>query len=209
MSRIHLVGLGAGWSLCPPMKEGREIWGINTILLRRPVSMVFEIHNFHEKLNRLDGHSHQRAIRTAGSDTPYMVREYWDFLPHLHQIVYPWDEVFDEFQTDLVGCTFDAMIALAICCGYDDIQVYGAGANNASHYDYQVPSNNYWVGVCHGRKLNIKFHQIGNVRHTDIMRTHDGLIYGLGKPQGAWPTIDNTLPACTCTQTPNGYCVDY
>ncbi len=209
---IHLCGLGPGWSLCPPMKEGRMIWGINNILNRRKVNYVFEIHDFHDKLNRLrGGHVHQKAIRLASRyKIPYIVRERWSFLPHLTQIVYPWEKIYEEFQTDHIGCSLDAMIALALYCGYTDLQMYGNGANLASIYDYQLPTNNYWVGVCHGRPdVNITFHNIGGLRHTDILRTVDGKVYGLDIPQREWPTIDPTLPECDCTKRHGLACSDF
>jgi hypothetical protein len=102
------------------------------------------------------------------------------------------------------------MIALALFCGYKDLQMYGNGANLASIYDYQLPTNNYWIGVCHGMPdVDITFHNIGGVRHTDLLRTVDGKVYGLGKPQRAWPTIDPTLPECDCTKKHGNACSDY
>lgn len=206
--RIHLCGLGPGWSLCPPKATGRMIWGINNILNRRDVNYVFEIHNFYEKLNRLKGgHVHQQAIRKAAeTKTPYIVRERWDFLPHLKQIVYPWNDIFKRFRSDYIGCTFDAMMALAIYCGYKDIQIYGFGANLASHYDYQVPSNNFWFGVCHGADINYKIHNIGGLRHTDVLRTTTGMIYGLDQPQIAHEAHDPTLPQCDCNKRNEAHC---
>ena len=210
MRSLHICGLGPGWSLCPPMKPGRMIWGINAILLRRDVNYVFEIHDLYEKLSRVDADGHIRAIRRAEyKGIPYIVQREWDFLPGLKQVVYPLEAVCQRFQTDNIGCSLDAAIALGIYCGWKDIQVYGSGANLASLYDYQVPSNNYWVGVCHGANINIHFHSIGGLRHSDVMRTHDGLVYGFNVPQKKWPTIDTTLPACNCTRRNNYGCTDY
>lgn len=201
MATIHLLGLGPNWSLAPQCGPGVKIWGMNNVLNWRPVDYVFEVHNFHNKLHRLrGGEIHQRAVRKAiETGTPYIVREKWD-IPGLKQVVYPWDTLFNHFQTDLLGCTMDCMIALAIYCGYTDIQLYGIGINRASHYDYQIPSMNYWIGVCHGKGINIHVNNFGGYRHTDIMRTHDGLIYGLRTPQKAWPTIDPSLPECDCVK---------
>ena len=208
---LHLCGLGPGWSLCPPVAPGRMIWGINNILCRRPVNYVFEIHDFHEKLHRLrGGHVHQKAIRIASRDKiPYIVREYWDFLPHLKQVIYPREDVFKYFQSDFLGCTLDAMIALGIYTGWKHIEVWGAGANLASLYDYQIPSNNYWIGYCHGSKIKIHFNTIGGLRHTDIMRTVNGMVYGFDIPQRDWGTVDVTLPACDCTKRHEAACTDY
>lgn len=206
--RVHLCGLGPGWTLCPPMKEGRMIWGMNNVALRRDANYIFEIHDLREKFQRFGtGVTHMAAATAAARrGIPYIVREKWDFLPDLEQVVYPWESVFKMVGSDNIGCTLDAMLAMAIYCGYKEIHVYGQGSNRASLYDYQVPSNNYWVGVCHGAKIKIKFHNLAGLRHTDIMRTVNGKVYGLGIPQRPWPTIDVSLPDCNCTKHPDLVC---
>lgn len=208
---LFICGLGPGWSTCPPRGCGVDIWGVNNILNRRPVDVVFEIHDFHEKLNRLRGsYVHRQAIRQAQEwNVPYVVREYWDFLPHLHQIIYPREEVFEELQTDFIGCTLDSMIALAVACGYQKIDVFGSGANFASLYDYQVPSNNFWIGYCLGRGIKIKFHHAGGLRHSDILSTHNGLVYGFNIPQRRWSYFDPTLPRCDCNKRNEAPCTDF
>jgi hypothetical protein len=95
------------------------------------------------------------------------------------------------------------MIAMAVYCGYTDIQLYGIGINAASPYDFQVPSMNYWMGVCHGRKINIQVNNPGAYKHTDILTTRNGEVYGLRKPQRPWPTFDPTKPMCKCMKEPN------
>jgi hypothetical protein len=200
------MGLGPGWSVCPPTGDGVKVWSMNNAMnWRTDIDYIFEVHDFHNKLNRVrGGYQHQTAIREAiAHDVPYVVRERWDFLPGLKQVVYPWEAIFKEFQSDYLGCSMDCMIAMAIYCGYSDIQLYGIGINSASPYDFQVPSMNYWVGVCHGRRINIKVNTVGNYKHTDILTTKNGEVYGLRIPQRKWPTFDPTLPMCDCMKTPN------
>lgn len=208
MRSLCLCGLGPGWSLCPPISDDKMIWGLNNVLLKREVNYVFEIHNFYEKFNRTKGgHIHQVACRKASeTSTPYIVRNYWGFLPHLKQVVYPWKDVFNHFKTDAIGCTFDAMLALAMYCGWRKIDVYGFSSNYASVYDYQIPTNSLWVGIALGAGVDIKFHGIGGVRHTDLLRTADGMVYGLGEPQTMKEIIDVTLPACDCAKRNEAWC---
>jgi hypothetical protein len=199
------MGLGPGWSAAPPCGQGEKIWGINNVCNWRDVDYVFEIHDYNNKLFRLRGGlNHQKAIRKAiRKKIPYIVREHWNFLPGLKQVVYPWEAVFQHFQTDFLGCSMDCMIAMAIYCGYKELQVYGLGINLASHYDYQIPSMNYWLGYCNGAGIKVRINNVDGWRHTDVLRTVDGEVYGLRKPQRAWPTHDPSLKPCDCTKSHN------
>lgn len=203
MRTIHLMGLGPGWSLAPPCGPGVKIWGINNVLNWRPVDYVMEIHNWRLKMTRLKGGGvHQRAMNKAVEmGIPYIVRERWDFAPGLKQVVYPWEAIFDKFGHDFLGCSMDCMMALAIYCGYNDINIYGLGINAASQYDYQLKSQNYWFGYCDGAGIKVTVHNVGGYRHTDIMRNDNGLIYGLNKPQTRVNHgLDPTLPECDCVK---------
>jgi hypothetical protein len=212
MATVHLMGLGPSWSLAPQCGPGVKVWGMNNVLNWRPVDYVFEVHDWYQKMNRVrQGDFHQRAVRTAiRTGTPYIVRERYPFFPGLKQVVYPWEAIFEEFQSDFLGCSMDCMMAMAIYCGYTDIQLYGIGINRASHYDFQIPSMNYWLGVCHGRGINIHLNQHGGFRHTDLLRTVDGKVYGCQKPQRKWPTLDPSLPECACVKRHDAHhCFDF
>ena len=203
MQTLHLMGLGPGWSMAPECGPGVKVWGINNALNFRDVDYVMEIHNWRHKMYRLKGGCvHQRAVnRAIEKGIPYIVRERWDFVPGLKQVVYPWKSVFKMFNTDLLGCSMDCMIALGLYLGYKRLRVYGLGINHASHYDYQIPSMNYWFGVCDGAKVDLQVVNVDGYRHTDVMRTHNGLIYGLGEPQTVVSHgLDPSLPACDCTK---------
>lgn len=202
MATIHLMGLGPGWSLAPQCGPGVKIWGINNVLCWRPVDYVFEVHDWYKKLGRIrGGQVHQMGIRKGvETGTPYIVREHWPFVPNLKQVVYPWEAIFEKFQTDFLGCSMDCMIAFALYCGYTDLQIYGVGINKASRYDYQIPSLNYWLGYCNGAGVNVNIHTYGGYRHTDILRTFDGNVYGSQQPQRPWPTLDVTMKECDCVK---------
>ena len=212
MSTIHLMGLGPGWSLAPQCGPGVKIWGINNVLCWRPVDYVFELHDWYNKLSRIrGGQAHLKGIRKGvAAGIPYIVRERWPFVPSLKQVIYPWEAIFERFQTDFLGCSMDCMLALAIYCGYKTIHMYGIGINKASRYDYQIPSMNYWAGVCTGAEIDLRIHTFGGYRHTDMLRNFDGKVYGLKKPQRKWPTLDVTLPDCDCVRKHEAYhCNDF
>lgn len=200
MKKLIILGKGPGWSECPKPTIDVPVWSMTNILIKRTdVSMVFEIHDLREKLGRVgEGYLHQEAISEAiRLNIPYVVREHWDFLPHLNQVVYPYEEVVNHFGIDLFGCSMDAMLALAIYQGYEEIHLHGTGQHRGSTWDYQIESINFWLGVCFGRGIRLYIHHWGGVRHTDILTTHDGLVYGFGGKQRVFD-YTNTTESCTC-----------
>jgi hypothetical protein len=207
MKKVIILGKGPGWSECPEPTAEVPVWSMTNILVKRTaVTKVFEIHNLRKKFDRPRGEGlmHQEACREAQRlGIPYVVREHWDFLPNLIQHVYPWKDVFAEFNIDFIGCSMDAMIALAIHQGYESIHLHGTGQHRGSVYDYQVESINFWLGVCVGRKLEFYIHHWGGVRHSDILTTRDGLVYGLGGPMKLF-SYTNTVDGCTCNDMPHG-----
>lgn len=202
MRRVYITGKGPGWSECPKASDGNIVWGMTSILARnQDVTKVFEIHDFREKMFRPhEGLKHQECAREAiRLKIPYVVREKWDFFPGLIQEVYPREEVFNFFGTDFIGCSLDAMLALAIYEGFDSIHLYGNGQHRLGQYDYQLDSINFWLGVCVGKGVDFYINHWNDKRHTDILTTIDGMVYGFGIPQRAW-SYTNTVEGCACTR---------
>jgi hypothetical protein len=206
MQRVIITGKGPGWSDCPRPTPETPVWGVTTIMRKNPyVTKVFEIHDLIEKMGRLhEGRGHQESAILAGNaGIPYVVREYWNHLPsNLPQEIYPIEEVIAEFGTDFIGCTMDACIALALYQGYDSIHIYGGGQHRGNEYDYQIDSLNFWLGVCTGRKVEFYLHQWGGVKHTDILTTINGMVYGFDLEQRKFPYFNSITP-CLCTKMPN------
>jgi hypothetical protein len=211
MLQVIITGKGPGWSDCPKPTPETPVWGVTSIMRKNPyVSKVFEIHDLAEKFGRKhEGWTHQEAAIIAGNaGIPYVVREHWDLLPsNLPQEIYPLEEVIAEFGTDFIGCTMDACIALAIYQGYESIHIYGGGQHRDSEYDYQIDSLNFWLGVCTGRKIEFYLHQWGGVKHTDVLTTINGTVYGFDIEQRKFQYF-NTMTPCSCTVTPiNKKCI--
>lgn len=186
MREIILVANGKGWSESP--LEG-TCWGTNHILMQRPVDMVFEIHDLAKKFARPeDGEHHVRAMnRGARENIPYMVRSDDEPVPDRIRRVYPLEDVITFFKTDLIGSSFDAMMAYAIYCGYQSIKVYGFLMKRGREYDHQRDSAHFWWGQTMARDIKMYWHKYkDNPDFSDMMQTRDGLVYGFGIPQRQW-----------------------
>lgn len=199
MREIRILGKGPGWSDCPAPTPHIPVWSLTNILVKRTaVTKVFEIHDLVEKFGRVDeGMLHQEAAREAEyQGIPYVVREHWDFLPGLRQEIYPLNEVIEYFGTDFIGCSVDAMVALAIYQGYEFIHFHGMGQQRGGTYDYQLESLNFWIGVCVGKGIGHKIHGWAGLRHDHLLSTIDEMVYGFGIPQ-------KVPPRCKCTLMPH------
>jgi hypothetical protein len=208
VKRVIILARGPGWSAAPKPTPEVPVWGTTCILgMTENVSKVFEIHDLVEKLNRpRAGWLHQEAIHIAMKrNIPYVVREHWNFLPGLQQEVYPWKEVFNHFGIDYMGCSLCLMIALALYEGYDSIHMYGNGQHRQSEYDNHLSSVAFWIGVMFGKGIDFYMHHYGGVKHTDLLTTTDGLVYGLNEPQSLFPHT-NTVDRCTCRDSAYKIC---
>jgi len=186
LDKITLIANGKGWSESP---RDSPSWGTNHILMNRPVDMVFEIHDLRKKFSsEPSGAHHARAARRGARDNvPYMVRSADEPVAEHIKRVYPWEEIFNFFGTDLIGSSFDAMMAYAIYSGYKHFDIYGFLMKRGREYDHQRDSAHFWIGQLMGRGLSFYWHQYQGIAFSDMMQTRDGLVYGLGVPQKKWP----------------------
>jgi hypothetical protein len=151
--------------------------------------MVFEIHDLKEKFARVDsGEHHARAMKRGARDNvPYMVRSAEEPVPIHIRRVYPLASIIEFFGTDLIGSSFDAMMAMAIYSGYQSIKVYGFLMKRGREYDHQRDSAHFWWGQAMGRGIKMYWHKYkDNPEFSDMMQTRDGLVYGFGIPQRKW-----------------------
>ena len=195
--RLNLIANGKGWVEAPQRRLNGECWGVNHILMQRPVDMVFEIHDLQEKFSRpLGAHCHRALKRAIRDNIPYVVRsETEPYVPEKIRVVYPWEEVFQYHGTDLIGSTFDAMMAYALYTEkFSEIYVYGFLMRRGRQYDHQRDSAHFWLGYCMGRGVKFFWNQYKGKPFSDMMRTVDGRVYGLGIPQRLWPYMSVMEP---------------
>ena len=143
MDKVIIVGKAKGWEKAPA--EG-VVWGLNDLILRRNLTLLFEVHNVIPT---------QVIDKCNLNGTPIISLN----SNHLvdNNILYPLKEIIGYLGTDLFTNTLDYMIAYAIYKGFKIIDIYGVTMGSAYEYKFQKPGLEFWVGYALGRgvKINI------------------------------------------------------
>jgi len=166
--RINIMGSAPGWE-DTPVNDG-FIWGVNNTHSLRDVDRIIDIH-----VNRLNpteekDKAHLEVLKENDIEA-YMHSEI-EGMPNVKR--YPIEEIMKEFNTDYFGSGIDYMIALAIYEGATEIHLYGVFMMKGGEYYHQKPSVEFWAGYAMGRGIKFEVHG----ENTEILRTHNGLMYG-------------------------------
>lgn len=172
MKEVYIIGKGLGWQDAP--EEG-DLWGIADLIVRRPITMVWEMHHLDEA--RM---THISAVRYASAmNIPVMTLSKYDFLPTA--IEYPIDEVKAKFMTpytdhdDYFASSVAYMIAYALYKGYKVIHLYGVCLNRFFYESYRTRSGvEFWIGLAIGRGVKVNICS----PYSEVMTTWDGRMYG-------------------------------
>lgn len=186
-NHIILIGKGEGWEEAP-RDTGVSCWGINDLVLRRPVDMLWHMHDlsgYRAWLPEMaaSGPWHwwdlmvMMTLREVGvQNIPLMTLERYSHLPT--SIPYPRDEILARFGEDYFGSAVDYMIAYALYTGRTRIDLYGINQVHGREYAFQRPSTSYWLGVARG--MGAEYRIFGP---SQLLRTRDDRMYGYGMEQ--------------------------
>jgi len=100
---------------------------------------------------------HYEWLKSGDTPPIYMIDQYED-VPK--SIRYPLSDILEAFPTALSYFTSSIAyaIALAVYKGYRRIEVYGVEMETGTEYGHQRVGVAYWVGVAHGRGIELVFH---------------------------------------------------
>lgn len=156
--KVIIVGKGTGWWNAP--MDG-EVWGLNDLLLHRPVSLSFEMHDIDEGRDpeSLDYRSGlQKEIDEINrSKTPVMVLRKHKDLPT--GIVFPIDEMPRRYFTSSMAY----MIAYATYKKVTAVDLYGIPVFFKEEFYYQRPCIEYWLGRAETSGAKITIHKPSNI----------------------------------------------
>ena len=143
--------MGNSWSKAPI--DG-ETWGLNGIILRRPVKRMFLMHDLDFFLNGKSGESLQHVYEDIVAETkrrgvPVMTLRKYKRLPN--SVEFPRDKMHYNYFTSSMAY----MIAYAIYKGATSIDLYGVGLVKELEYREQKACIEYWLGYARG--LGIKW----------------------------------------------------
>ena len=195
--------MGPGWDHAPECGTDKgEIWGINGLILRRPIDLLCEMHDFEWTGEELYKHQHaargtflsrqnlwnrvaqkfsywQQIIRAVNKyKTPFLSVKEYEQIPS--SIRFPFEWATKEFPTEYYTCGICYMIAYAIHEGVSELHIYGCRMEIQSEYKFPRGGVQFWLGVAVGRGIPVK------VYGGDIYKTRTGKPYHLYYQDGVY-----------------------
>jgi len=147
--KIIIIGKGSGWKDAPI--EG-ETWGVNDLLLRRPVKLTFQMHDI-DKLANEPGHSIKKEIEEINRlGIPVITSAGHKLLPTA--ILFPAEEMPVKYFTSSISI----MMAYAIYKGATEIELYGVALALDKEYAHQRPAVEFWIGYAMGKGIKVIVH---------------------------------------------------
>ena len=163
--KVIIIGKGRGWEDAP--MDGFT-WGIKDLLLRRLVTLVFDMHECprNTPLEEAKQAITRHRAKTLG-------------IPLICLENYPLEAIMKKFDTDYFSNSIDYALAYAIYQGFSEIDLYGVNMEVSSEYAYEKPGVDFWCGMAKGRGIKVTVYG----EHSTMMKTRDGLLYGYNIPQ--------------------------
>lgn len=154
--KIIIIGKGPGWEFAPV--EG-ETWGVNDLVLRRPVKLAFEMHDIDSYLKlKLPYVNKEKEIEEVNRlGIPIITQEKHKLLPT--SIPFPIDEMPFKYFTNSIAY----MIAYAIYKKATEIELYGIALLFHEEYTRQRPCIEFWLGYARGKGIRVIVHGPTNI----------------------------------------------
>jgi len=158
--KIILVAKGPGWENAP--MEG-ETWGVNDLLLRRPVKLTFQIHDI-DKLSSEKFRIVETEIKEINRlGIPVITREKHKLFPTA--IPFPYDKMPVQYFSNSIAY----MIAYAVHRGATEIEMYGVALLLEHEYSDQRPCIEFWIGYAIGKGIKVTVHGPTTIRCFDSL----------------------------------------
>lgn len=147
INRIIIIGKSPSWEDAP---MGGHTWGVNDLVLTRPVELTFEMHDIDKILKtkwRDNINAEIKEINRLG--IPVVTREKHKLLPT--SIPFPIDEMPVKYFTSSVAY----MVAYAIYNQATAIDIYGVHCDDKGEFFYEKPCIEFWMGHAVGRGIAV------------------------------------------------------
>ena len=161
--KICIIGKGPGWEHAPMESE---TWGVNDLVLRRPVKLVFEMHDIDvflaSKLRFIKMNAKIKEINRLG--VPVITQKKHKLLPTA--IPFPIDEMPFKYFTNSIAY----MVAYAIHKKATEIELFGVAMLYHEEYTKQVPCVEFWLGYAMAKGIKVTVHGPTNIFSTEPYR---------------------------------------
>lgn len=157
--KVNIIGLGSSWKKAP--MDG-ECWGVNTLNLKRPVTLMFNMHPIDLYLQYYTEEA-QESINKANVDgTPTMVIKEDGRIKT--GIVFPIDEMPSKYFTSSIAY----MIAYALHKGATSLALYGIPLVSKVEYHEQRCCIEYWLGRAEALGVDVTLHGLTSLFTTGL-----------------------------------------
>ena len=148
--KVILIGKGNGWENAP---QDGNTWGVNSLCLRRPVEMVFNMHRMDEEPYLSNFEQNTIIDYVNGNDVPLVTLKKLDNVPT--SIEFP----LDKMPLKYAECSIVYMIVYAILEGATEIDMYGVVLEVGDEYTVQRKSVEYWIGYARGKGIKVTINE--------------------------------------------------
>lgn len=166
--KVIIIGKGRGWENAPV--EG-ETWGVNDLVVRRPVKLVFEMHNTDLMLEQKPEYMQKLIEKIDEFSVPVVTQKKHEFFPAA--IPFPLDEMPVKYFTSSIAY----MVAYAIYKKATEIEMFGVALGLEGEYIEQRPCAEFWIGYAMAKGIKITVHKPTTI---ECCKSHQDL-YGYNK----------------------------
>lgn len=147
--KIIIIGTGPGWENAP--MEG-ETWGVNRLILRRPVKLTFQLHDIDWQLKGNIRQIEEQIKEINRLGIPVITSKKHKLLPTA--IPFPIDEMPFKYFTNSIAY----MVAYAMYKGATEIDLYGVSFFLENEYLIQRPCVEFWLGHAMAKGIKVTVH---------------------------------------------------
>jgi len=149
--KIILIGKGTGWEKAP---QDGNTWGVHSLCLLRPVSMVWHLHKFDEE-GYVGIPENEEAMKRCINENriPMMCLKKHDDIPT--SMAFPIEEMSPKYSESSISY----MVWYAIHIGATEIDMYGVLMAAFDEYHEQLKSTEYWIGYARGKGIKVTIYE--------------------------------------------------
>lgn len=173
--RVNLIATGRGRELANG--EPGQNWGLQHVILWRPLDLLFEMHDLEKMLKYHPDPDKRNAIKQSLEKARVQNIPVISINDFEGSQCYPFEKIVAAFGTKYFSCTVSYMIALAVYRGFKDIHLFGI--NGVDGHNFTRPGIEFWLGIAIGRGCRVYVH--GSM-YSKILRTENNLLYGYQYP---------------------------
>jgi hypothetical protein len=158
--KVNIIGHAHGWQVAP---NNGICWGINTHIMKRPYSVLFDMHDIEGELSGsrhadwgLSKHKHDESVNHCLENDVTVFS--LGAIEGTTIIEYPLEKICKYFKKNYFTCGVAYAIAMAIYQGATQIDIWGTYLRIGGEHEYERPCIEYWIGRAEGLGIDVNVH---------------------------------------------------